>query len=181
MQTDIDFEHLYKLTNRVTPLDTDCGMLCGKICCRPDPGNSLGVYLFPGEEAMFRGEMPWYHLERHNPADYDFPDNWKEPVHFLKCVTPCPRDKRPLACRFFPLAPHLLRDGSLLLIHETARLPYTCPLIAGNIPLGGDFIETVATAWQILLQDPLVHRLVAEDSREREKTNGSIPPIIWAG
>ncbi|MFZ5631824.1 MAG: hypothetical protein ACOY40_03185 [Bacillota bacterium] len=176
----VDYNYLSELTGRVTPLDDDCGLLCGKICCRPDPKNSLGVYLFPGEESRFAENEPWHTREYHNPGEYDFPGNWQEPVHFLKCTAPCPRDRRPMACRLFPLAPHLLTDGTLLLIHETARLPYKCPLITRNIPLRRDFIDTVALAWQMLLKDPRIYSLVDEDSREREKSIGSIPPIIWA-
>ncbi|MHB8158175.1 MAG: hypothetical protein ACYDEQ_12395, partial [Desulfocucumaceae bacterium] len=111
----------------------------------------------------------------------DFPDNWKDPVHFLICTSPCPRDKRPLACRFFPLTPHLLTDGTLALIPETARLPYRCPLIHKKIPLREEFIEMVAAAWRELLKDPRIRRLVIEDSRERETKSKGNPPILWAG
>ncbi len=177
----VDYKYLYVLTGRATPLDGDCGLLCGSICCRPDRKNSLGVYLFPGEESLFPEKGSWFAREHHDPKEYDFPDNWTGPVHFIKCHSPCPREARPLACRFFPLAPHLLTDGTLLLIHETARLPYKCPLIAGNVPLRGDFIEVTALAWQVLLKDPRILKLVEEDSRERERTLRGVPAVIWAG
>lgn len=178
---EVDYNYLYSLTGRVTPLEEDCGLLCGSVCCRPDRKNNLGVYLFPGEESLFAENEDWFTREYHNPADYDFPDNWESQVHFIKCFAPCPRERRPLACRFFPLAPHLLADGTLLLTHETARLPYKCPLIARNIPLRGDFTETVARAWLMLVKEPRIRKLVEEDSRERERSLRSIPPIIWAG
>ncbi|MCL6610550.1 MAG: hypothetical protein K6T66_03300 [Peptococcaceae bacterium] len=175
-----DYNYLYALTRAATPLDGDCGLLCGSVCCRPDRKNSLGVYLFPGEEALFNGDGDWYTREYHDPAEHGFPGNWSDPVHFIKCHAPCPREARPLACRFFPLAPHLLTDGTLLLIHETARLPYRCPLIEKKVPLRGDFTNTVALAWQILLKDPRIRRLVEEDSREREKMLRGIPRILWS-
>ncbi len=175
-----DYSHLYTLTANVTPLEDDCGLLCGSICCRPDLKNSLGVYLFPGEEALFDQDQGWFSRECHDPAEYDFPENWTDPVHFIKCCAPCPREARPLACRFFPLAPHLLSDGTLLLIHETARLPYKCPLITRQLPLRGDFTDTVALAWRELLKDPRIRRLVEEDSRERERSLRAIPPVLWS-
>lgn len=173
-----DYNYLYALTANVTPLDSDCGLLCGSICCRPDRKNTLGVYLFPGEEALFSRDESWFSRECHDPAKHDFPENWTTPVHFIKCRAPCPREARPLACRFFPLAPHLLSDGTLLLIHETARLPYKCPLIARNIPLRGDFTGAVALAWRELLLDPRIRRLVEEDSRERERSLPAIPAVL---
>ncbi|MCL4441760.1 MAG: hypothetical protein M1609_14565 [Firmicutes bacterium] len=177
----VDYHHLYLITGDVTPLEDDCGVLCGRVCCRPDRKNSLGVYLFPGEEVLFPGEEPWFAREYHDPREHGFPDNWKEPVHFLKCRGPCRREKRPLACRFFPLAPHLLMDGTFLITSETARLPYRCPLVYRKIPLREVFIETVSLTWRLLLEDERMLRLVEEDSREREKTLSTIPAIIWAG
>ena len=176
----VDYQRLYRLTNLVTPLEDDCGLLCGSVCCRPDRQNSLGVYLFPGEESLFPDNQDWFTREVHDPVDYDFPENWLSPVHFIKCSRTCPRERRPLACRFFPLAPHLLSDGSLILTHETAPLPYICPLAAQNINLRLDFIETMALAWKTLLKDPRIRSLVEEDSREREISFNNIPPILWA-
>ncbi|MFZ5647030.1 MAG: hypothetical protein ACOY30_05355 [Bacillota bacterium] len=177
----VKYRYLYQLTNNVTPLEDDCGLLCGSVCCRPDHKNSLGVYLFPGEESLFPGDEEWFTREYHDPCEHGFPDNWKEPVHFLKCCGPCDREKRPLACRFFPLAPHLLSDGTLLLTYETARLPYRCPLVYKKIPLKEDFIEKVALSWSLLLEDIRIRRLVDEDSRERERNLSAIPAIIWSG
>lgn len=175
----VDYKYLYELTNRVTPLEEDCGLLCSSVCCRPNRENSLGIYLFPGEESLFSGDEDWLEREYHNPAEYDFPDNWEDPVHFVKCTAPCPREKRPLACRFFPLSPHLLRDGTLLLTYETIRLPYKCPLVAKKTPLRTDFIEDVALAWRLLLKDPRILKLVEEDSLERESSARGVPTILW--
>lgn len=174
----IDYPKLYELTGRVTPLERDCGELCGGVCCRGDRESSLGMYLFPGEEAMFTGREAWLHWERRDAREDGFPPSWRQKVHFLRCSGRCPREQRPLSCRFFPLAPHLLGDGTLLLIHETLALPYTCPLIKEKIPLRGDFIETVARCWQELLKDSRLRDLVEKDSRDREK-EGIIPSILW--
>lgn len=173
-----DYQRLYQLTASVTPLAGDCGKLCGKACCQPDAANSLGIYLFPGEEAVLQLPRPWLEWEIHDPRHYDFPASWQEPVHFVKCTGPCPRELRPLACRFFPLAPHLLRDGQLLLIYETMHLPYRCPLIVQRRRLQKKFIATTAVAWQELLKNRLIYDLIWEDSRQREKERLA-PDIVW--
>ncbi|MHB8918735.1 MAG: hypothetical protein ACYC4H_11980, partial [Desulfocucumaceae bacterium] len=73
-QSTVDYHYLYALTATVTPLDYDCGVLCGSTCCRPNRKNSLGVYLFPGEESRFVEGQDWFVREFHDPAEYDFPE-----------------------------------------------------------------------------------------------------------
>lgn len=36
------------LLMEVTPLLTDCGKICGGVCCHPDLGEVTGMLLFPG-------------------------------------------------------------------------------------------------------------------------------------
>lgn len=167
--TKADYQHLYRITSLVTPLDRDCGTLCGRACCKPGQRDELGIYLFPGEECMFTRQENWLLWEEQDPREYEFPASWPHPVYFIRCTGPCPRRVRPLACRFFPLAPHLQQDGSLLLIYETLQLPYSCPLIHQTLPLQRDFITTTGAAWDILLRDHRIRDLVEEDSRDREQ------------
>lgn len=176
----VNYKALYEITSGVTPLEGDCGILCERVCCRPDESNTLGMYLFPGEENMFTGEENWLEWERRCPEADDFPPSWRYPVHFIRCTRPCPRERRPLSCRFFPLAPHLLKDGTLLLIYETMALPYTCPLIEKRVSLKADFVEAVARCWQELLKDPRIRSLVELDSRDREREEEP-PCVAWAG
>ncbi len=180
INTTPDYRYLYELTNNVTPLKTDCGSLCESICCRPNNKHKLGVYLFPGEQEFLGSSKKWYKMEFHHPKHYDFPENWTEPVPFISCLKPCPRESRPLACRFFPLTAHLLKDETLLIIHETMELPYKCPLITQKMKLQPEFIETVAAAWQTLLKSPLIRQLVEEDSIKREESCPYIPSILWS-
>ena len=180
MTNKVDYQKLYKLTANVTPLKEDCGGLCGAVCCRPDQENTLGMYLFPGEEKMFTGNEDWLQWERRDPRRDDFPPSWVDPVYFVRCTKPCPREMRPLSCRFFPLTPHILKDKRLILITETLELPYTCPLIVQDIPLRADFIEVVAQSWQELLKDFRIRDLVEMDSAEREIA-GKLPQILWWG
>ncbi|MCG8401167.1 MAG: hypothetical protein MJA84_06175 [Firmicutes bacterium] len=163
------YRHLYNATANPTPIRKNCGELCGRACCRPAPRGELGIYLFPGEETMFSRRENWLTWEEHDPVEHGFPVSWNEPVYFVRCSGSCPREMRPLACRFFPLAPHLNRDGSLRLIYETLDLPYRCPLITSGTPLEPRFINMVETAWEILLRDRRIGDLVREDSRLREE------------
>jgi len=167
-KTAIDYPKLYRMSEKITPLKNDCGRLCDRLCCQPGNNITLGMYLYPGEEIMFTGNEDWLEWELRKPAEDNFPPSWIEPLHFISCTKPCPRANRPLNCRFFPLAPHLLLDNTLLLIHETMPLPYKCPLITQDTPLEEDFIQMVGQCWQILLRDRLIRDLVLLDSRERE-------------
>ncbi|WP_347488596.1 hypothetical protein [Desulfoscipio sp. XC116] len=162
-----DYQHLYRLTADPTPLKENCGTLCGSVCCQPGRDNDLGIYLFPGEEVMFNRRENWLIWEAQDPAEQLFPASWPDPVYFVRCTRPCPREARPLACRFFPLAPHLQQDGSLLIIYETLELPYSCPLITSDLPLQRDFIETITKAWRIMLKDSRIRDFVEEESRYR--------------
>ena len=163
-----DYQYLYHLTAASTPLQEDCGALCGRACCQPGKNNDLGIYLFPGEEILFNQKESWLIWETQDPIEQLFPTSWPTPVYFVRCTSSCPRDSRPLACRFYPLAPHLQRDGSLHLIYETLDTPYVCPLITKDLPLQNKFIQTVTTAWQVMLQDPRIRDFVEEESRYRE-------------
>ena len=167
----IDYPKLYRLSEQVTPLKCDCGSLCGKLCCQPGKNISLGMYLYPGEEVMFTGREDWLEWEQREPAEDYFPPSWGKPLYFVSCNKPCPRSNRPLSCRFFPLAPHILSDNSILLIHETIPLQYQCPLISQDKPLEKDFIRMVGQCWQILLADRRIRDLVIMDSRDRELNN----------
>ncbi len=174
-----DFAYLFALTEKITPLHQDCGLLCGSICCKPQKNADLGMYLFPGEEVMYNGQEPWLSYEKHDPKQYEFPKNWHDPVYFVQCTPPCPRQSRPLSCRLFPVAPHLLQNDQLILIYETLSLPYCCPLIEQKIALRKDFITTAALVWQELLLDEKIYTLVKEDSQEREQSSLQQVQVLW--
>jgi len=178
MGNKVDYKKLYKLTSLVTPLEDDCGIRCGRACCSVDNKNPMGMYLFPGEEAMFSGKENWLLWESRDPGEDGFPPSWLQPVYFVRCNGICPREKRPLSCRLFPLAPHLLKDNSLLLIYEALKLPYKCPLINDKAPLLPLFIDTVALCWKELLKDKRIRDLVVMDSTAREKKVQK-PCVVW--
>ena len=172
---------IYRLLDRVSPIDGDCGKLCGAICCtcgsndglKENTGSSdeLGSYLYPGEHKIHNKKDDWLQWSVEPAEDYDFPDSWVGPVYFVKCKTPpvCPRSKRPFQCRTYPLSPYISEDGFLELVYNDEDLPYTCPLIEQEIPLNDDFVKATYTVWSHLIRDPLIYDLVEMDSRSRDE------------
>ena len=177
------FKAIYRLLDRVSPLDQDCGQLCGAACCtcgsKTDPAdfnaeNDFGIYLLPGDEKMFSRKEDWLDWEKNHAEDYEFPDSWHGTVYFLHCKTApcCPRENRPLQCRFFPLAPHLDENDVLHMVYQGGDLPYKCPLVSRKISLNEDFIRATFTVWKHLIHDPLLYDLVVMDSDLRIEDRG---------
>jgi len=169
------YARVYRLLDEVTPLREDCGLLCGRLCCRPDRPDT-GIYLLPGEEALFRGDEEWLEWTEQRAEEYDFPPGWEGTVYFVRCRGTCPRSSRPLQCRFFPLTAHCLPDGHLVIIWETLALPYRCPLLTGAYPLEHGFVRAVAEAWRLLMRFRRVRELVCWDSRQRDKAAKKLLP-----
>lgn len=175
------YKAIYRLLDRVSPLDIDCGKLCGAACCTIDRVGSsenteMGLYLLPGEEKIHDKKYSWLTWTEENTADYDFPESWNGKVFFVKCNGPehCKRKLRPIQCRTFPLAPHIEFDGELTLIYNDMDLPYRCPLIDDEIPLNDDFVQATLTVWKHLIRDPLIYDLVKADSVAREEAIKSL-------
>lgn len=114
---------LYRLFDSSTPLKFDCGKLCKSACCR---GDESGMYLFPGEESVYRLlRCDWAQIE-----DTDFTYEYKgktKKVSLLVCNGACDRYERPLACRIFPLTPYLNKNGKLEIIMDP-RAKAICPI-----------------------------------------------------
>ncbi|MCR4724804.1 MAG: hypothetical protein K5772_05185 [Clostridia bacterium] len=171
--TERTFRAIYRLLDRVSPLDADCGQLCGAACCTSayEDGEEMGIFLLPGEEQLHSPDDSWLDWSAESAADLGFPDSWTGDVCFVHCKTPphCPREKRPIQCRTFPLAPHLSEDGELTLVYNDLDLPYRCPLIDGQTPLNDNFVQATQTVWEHLIRDPRIRDMVREDSIEREQ------------
>ncbi|MBQ1391673.1 MAG: hypothetical protein IIY82_07975 [Firmicutes bacterium] len=169
-----EYQAIYRLLNRVSPLDQDCGLLCGAACCTSeytgDEAPEMGIYLLPGEDKVHDKKDPWLDWTAEEAEDYDFPDSWRGKVYFVRCQGParCKREIRPLQCRTFPLTPHLNEDDELIMLYNDLDLPYRCPLIEEELPLNEDFVQATTTVWEHLLADPLIYDLVKADSEARE-------------
>ncbi len=171
------YQAIYRLLDRVSPVDYDCGLLCSAACCtcgndlscKENADYDMGIYLLPGEEKLFTQKEDWLKWSVEYAEDYDFPDSWSGKIYFLRCKTPpvCHREMRPLQCRFFPLSPHLTLENRLQLILCPLSLPYSCPLIEKRIPLSESFVQATYTVWKHLIRDPLIYDLVRMDSDDR--------------
>lgn len=165
----INWPKIYQLLAKVTPLKVDCGQLCGSICCT-EWTEGVGMYLLPGEEKMFTGMEDWFTWEDHDTSEYEFCPGWHGKIKFMQCLGKCPREKRPLACRVFPLAPYLTAGGSLTL-HMDNELGRICPLVqAGDINrLDKKFVTRVRQVYLELLKDDLIRADIEWQSRNFDK------------
>jgi hypothetical protein len=154
-------EEARRILADVTPLEIDCGTLCGNKCCKdpdgaPDPDTQVGVYLIPGELPLFDGSEDWIEWSFHSTKDYDFAPSWAKHEHipFMMCHKLCRREKRPFECRTYPLQPFLHDDGRL----EMRYAPWAegeCPLTERPLSaLSPAFVAAAHKAWTVLMQDP---------------------------
>ncbi len=177
------YEAIYRFLDKVSPVPYDCGALCGAACCgtsETEFTGDMGIYLLPGEDAVHDRADDWLRWSEHDASEYDFPDSWDGKVYFVKCkdAPRCPRDKRPIQCRTFPLEPHFTPEGELVMVRCDWDLPYSCPLIDGEAELSPDFIKATGTAWKHLVRDPLIRDLVQYDSDKRREAGGE-PEVIY--
>lgn len=146
-----------RILEQETPLAFDCGTLCGHKCCT-DFAPGVGVYLIPGELALYDGSEDWMTFDHHSTEEYEFAPSW-EAIHpsvpFMKCHSLCRREGRPFECRTYPLVPFLQEDGQL----EMRYAPWAqgvCPLTERYTleQLQPSFVEAAHRAWSLLMQDP---------------------------
>ncbi len=164
-----DFERVYALLEGPA-LEGDCGDLCNRKCCQEyEPG--VGMYLIPGEECMFSGNEPWLTWRYQWAKHHDFPPEWKGLVQFVMCRGTCPRDKRPIQCRSFPLMPYLDESGKLDVRLDRLSGSLICPIVRypEKHRLRPEFVENALEAWKILVKDPLVRADVAHQSRQLDQ------------
>ena len=169
---------IYRLLDRVSPVDYDCGTLCGAICCScaetTESSDSeeaeMGIYLLPGEDKIHNKKDSWLTWTAERAEDYEFPLSWKGKVYFVRCKTPphCPRHLRPMQCRTYPLTPYITPEGILTLIWNQEDLPYQCPLVQNRMELDPRFVKATYTVWSHLIRDPLIFDLIEMDSRLRQ-------------
>ena len=150
-------ERAYALLEKLTPLTTDCGAVCGGRCCR-ESADSEGMLLFPGEETLLAGDG--YTIR---PAD----GGW-----LLTCGGTCDRTRRPLACRIFPLFPYVTAEGRVKAVYDP-RGYRMCPLVreCAHVPLERDFVRAVRMAGRILMSDPACAAFLRQNSREIDELN----------
>lgn len=150
MNVEYVYLQLYRLFDRSTPIKADCGKLCGSVCCR---GDDCGMYLFPGEERVFKLLRPdWAKIEKSDFC-YEFNEKTKH-VPILLCNGRCDRYQRPLACRIFPLTPYINKAQKAEIIID-ARAKAICPLAKTlNIDdFDKKFVKNVQRAFSLLMKN----------------------------
>ncbi|MBQ1408070.1 MAG: hypothetical protein IIY88_08065 [Eubacterium sp.] len=179
--TKTEYRAIYRLLDKVSPIEYDCGKLCGAACCTAESEEAeMGIYLLPGEDKIHDRADEWLTWSAEEAGDYDFPESWQGKVYFVRCAGPahCKRELRPIQCRTFPLVPHITEDGELLLIYNDMELPYRCPLIDDVMALDERFCRATYTAWSRLIGDPLIYDLVKMDSEVREESLSDLADML---
>ena len=144
-----------EILEKVTPLKTDCGRVCGARCCRSLEGEETGMLLFPGEEACYAGKPGW--KLRRTPSGT-----------LLVCPGDCARDERPLACRIFPLLP-VIRNGEVKVAADQ-RARAVCPLLKQGIRgMDPAFAEAVREAGKILAEDAAQRTFIERMTEEQDE------------
>lgn len=160
----------YRLLDRYSPIDGDCGLMCSAACCMSASGchdEEMGIYMLLGEDLIHDKNNSCLSWNAESSDEYGFPESWDETFWFVKCSGPpsCDRKLRPLQCRTFPLMPYISEDGELMMIYNDNELPYECPLIESEIPLNDDFVRATRTVWKHLLRDQRIRDMVEQDSK----------------
>ncbi|NMA09328.1 MAG: hypothetical protein GX929_09475 [Clostridiales bacterium] len=146
-------KHARAILRDLSPLQTDCGMLCGGACCK----GGDGMWLLPGE-AAFYGDDEKLTVEPGLPAGDAHPE--REPYDFLACTYEgggCDRDTRPLSCRIFPYFPCVTRTAGgryRVRARIDPRAVKVCPLLRDGAPgMEKRFRHGVERAGRVLLRD----------------------------
>ena len=159
---------VYDLLEMVTPLPIDCGELCEKRCCSLSQSGQ-GVYLFSWESQLYSTEDTWCRVKEYQAETCHY--TGIKPL-MLDCQGECPRDRRPLVCRLFPMAPYLNSEGNLKLILDPDAL-FICPLVKSEdySILSPIYLNRVYQVWKILLEDKEVKENVkAYSSRIKDES-----------
>ena len=153
----------YEIIGNLTPLkNKDCGNLCGKVCCE---GDTAGMLLFPGEEIIFDG-VPGFRIE-----EIEYMDN--PGIKLLMCGEECGRDMRPFACRIFPVAPNIDKDGNITAVPDI-RGRRMCP-VWDLEHVDKNFVNAVKKAFELLAKDDkmlFLIRLISSEVDELRRFYG---------
>lgn len=140
------YQKLYRLFDGVTPLKTDCGVLCEKACCSGD--ETTGMLLFPHEETTLRVISA-------------------EGRRIAVCGGSCDRAARPLSCRIFPLFPVPDENGGIRVAVDL-RGAGICPLArhGEDVIFYRKFLRRLKKAGKLLAADPECRAFLTETGRE---------------
>ena len=140
------YAKIFKILDDLTPLYTDCGVLCDGACCKGD--SKLGMRPFPGEQSF--GLML-------TPTDDGI----------IVCDGSCDRNKRPLACRIFPFFPTIDEKGKIF-VEPDYRAYRLCPLLSHSdeIVFNPKFFKALKRVGKILAKDEKCREFLYESTEE---------------
>ena len=139
---------LCELLENVTPLEGDCGALCGAACCKG--GDRDGMLLFPGEKPFYEGKegFPVWRL-----AEYD--------CDCVVCRGSCLRDERPLSCRIYPYF-FYVNDAGDVTVAPDVRAVGNCPLTGKGLAASPRFLRAMRLCAEVIRQDPELFAFVRD-------------------
>lgn len=167
MNSEMKYKRLYnkvlKKLGNVTPLQFDCGKLCGAKCCSGTEND--GMLLFPGEEYLYH-DKDWCSVK---DTHITLSDGYV--VKLLVCNGKCPRDERPLSCRIFPLMPYINEQGRVDFRIDLRGLGI-CPLAQNTEehPIQDEFVDGLYKAFPPLLKDEKVVEFIEVLSNQYDDT-----------
>ncbi len=135
MEKEIVLKTCYSILRRTTPLSFDCGLLCEGKCCKGD--NETGMLLFPGEEKLIDENIKIIKT--------------KNSSKLAVCAGMCDRNKRPLACRIYPLFPLVISEEGEDSIAVVYDFRADCPLGESDFKFNKRFIKGVKRIGKYLL------------------------------
>lgn len=145
-------EDALQIMRDVTPLKTDCGVLCGCACCHGEQDD--GMILLPHESARYR-EADWCRVIRRDGMDV------------LVCCGSCPRDMRPFSCMLFPLRISV-KDSGARIVMDPLAVP-VCPLTDHGLrALDSAFLSAAKRSAGVLLKDPEYLSFFREQTKRME-------------
>lgn len=158
----LSYQKAWEYLENVTPLNTDCGALCGHACCRGSDQD--GMLLFPGEEAMYRDNDCGFCIRDSHIALSD-----GTLVKLLVCRGRCDRKMRPLSCRIFPIIPQIDEEGYLNFVPDL-RAVALCPLLyqADRHAISPSFIDALYSAFEDLIEDDRVLQFIEILTRQNQ-------------
>lgn len=141
----------YEFLENITPLDYDCGLLCGGKCCRGDADD--GMLLFPGEKEFFENE-----------PGFEVRFDEKYASYAVYCSGRCSRDKRPLSCRIFPYMFYCSETGGKesIRVAPDIRAGEYCDILSGGLSVRRDFIRKMRLAAKALERDEDCVRFISQ-------------------
>jgi len=141
------YKKIFEILGDLTPLNADCGHLCGGACCKGD--ETVGMRLFPHEESTLNIKQA------------------SSGIRLVVCNGSCDRPNRPLACRIFPFFPTIDQNGKIY-VELDYRATTLCPMIehCDEIIFNKRFLRAVKRIGKILAKNNECREFLYQSTQE---------------